>query len=151
MRFLPLFASRVTIEQTKETACNFAVKTELGRLPLESFIKTKIITYYSRINSQDINPLVRESLVLNKKLSEDGLYTWYSFATSIMNNFDLEKTEFEYHTNSFKEVKYKVKNRSKNEIREKLSLDKISKFDNTSKLHLYSKLKSETGFLKVLL
>ena len=140
---------------TRKTACNLAARTELGRLPLEAFIKTQVITYYSRINSQDINPLVRESLVLNKKLSDDGLYTWYSFATSIMNDFDLEKTDFEYQNNSFKEVKYKVKNLCKNVIKEnydKLLLDKISKFDNTSKLHLYSKLKSEIGlsnYLKI--
>ena len=137
-----------TVLGTRKTACNFAARTELGRLPLESFIKTQVLSYYSRINSQDINPLVKEALILNKKLNDDGVYTWYSFATSIMNELELEKTDFEFNQKPFKEIKYKVKNQNKNVIKEyydKLILDKISKFDNSSKLHLYSKLKTEIG------
>ena len=100
--------------------------------------KAKHLRFFknSKYKSQnDLNQSVTMSLVAAWSLAI--LYTWYSNATSIMNNFDLEKTEFEYHTNSFKEVKYKVKHLSKNVIKKynKLSLDKISKFDNTSKLH----------------
>ena len=33
----------------KNTSCNISAKSELGRLPLDSFIKTQFMLYYSRI------------------------------------------------------------------------------------------------------
>ena len=46
-----------TILGIRKTACNLAVKTELGRFPLDMFIKTQVMTDYSRIHSDQINPL----------------------------------------------------------------------------------------------
>jgi hypothetical protein len=39
----------------KKTSCNISAKSELGRLPLDSFIKTQVMLYYSRIQSDGIN------------------------------------------------------------------------------------------------
>ena len=139
----------------RKTASNLASKAELGRIPLESFIKTQVNVYYIRINSHDINPLVNDALNLNKTLSEEGFYTWYSFATSIMKEFELEKSDFEHPNTLFKDVKYKVKRVSKTAIKQtyhNILLEKIHSSDSSSKLHLYSKLKSEiipADYLKV--
>ena len=64
----------------KKIPSNIATKSELGRLPLDTFIKTQVILYFSRINCKEINPLVQEAFKLNKTLSQDGIYTWYIFA-----------------------------------------------------------------------
>ena len=74
----------------RKTSSNIAAKSELGRVPLDSFIKTQILMYYSRINSSNINPLVKEAFYLNKSMTEDGIYTWYSFATSIFKEEELD-------------------------------------------------------------
>jgi hypothetical protein len=49
----------------KETSSNIAAKSELGRLPLDTFIKTQVILYFIRINCKEINPLVQEAFKLN--------------------------------------------------------------------------------------
>ena len=59
----------------KETSSNIAAKSELGRLPLHTFIKTQVILYFSRINCKEINPFIQEAFKLNKTLSQDGIYT----------------------------------------------------------------------------
>jgi hypothetical protein len=51
----------------KKTSGNICAKSELGRLPLDTFIKTKVILYFSRINCKEINRLVQEAFKLNKK------------------------------------------------------------------------------------
>ena len=67
----------------KKTSCNVSAKFELGRLPLDSFIKTQVMLYYSRIQSDGINPLVKEAFNINKNISSENIYTWYTFATEI--------------------------------------------------------------------
>jgi hypothetical protein len=39
--------------------------------------------YYSRIQSDGINPLVKEAFNINKNISNENIYTWYTFATEI--------------------------------------------------------------------
>ena len=45
----------------KKTSCNISAKSELCRLPLDSFIITQVMLYYSRIQLDGINPLVKEA------------------------------------------------------------------------------------------
>ena len=52
----------------KKTACNISTLSELGRLPIASFIKTQVMMYFVRINTNNINPLIKESLNVNKSL-----------------------------------------------------------------------------------
>lgn len=132
----------------RKTSCNIAAKSELGRLPLDSFIKTQVICYFSRLNCIDINPLVKEAFYLNKNLHTDGVYTWYSFARSVMTEFEIDYENFENDNKSFKEIKLHIKREIKKTIKEKydeLVINKISSFDASSKLYLYSKLKSDVN------
>ena len=48
----------------RRTAGNIDSKSELGRLPMESFMKTQVNNYYTRINSDDINSLVKGAFFL---------------------------------------------------------------------------------------
>jgi hypothetical protein len=44
--------------EVKKSSTNLAVRAELGRLPLESFIKTQTSLNLLRLNNDNINPLV---------------------------------------------------------------------------------------------
>jgi sulfopyruvate decarboxylase TPP-binding subunit len=59
----------ISVLGIKKTSSNIAAKSELGRLPLDMFIKTQAILYFSRINCKEINPLVQEAFKLNKKMA----------------------------------------------------------------------------------
>jgi dTDP-4-dehydrorhamnose reductase len=47
--------------------------------------------YYSRIQSDGINPLVKEAFNINKNISNENIYTWYTFATEIFKEVELNK------------------------------------------------------------
>jgi hypothetical protein len=49
------------------TLYKFLEWVELGRFPITSFIKTQVLMYFVRINSNNINPLIKESLNVNLK------------------------------------------------------------------------------------
>ena len=51
--------------------------------------------YYSRIQSDGINPLVKEAFNINKNISNENIYTWYTFATEIFKEVELNKNNFE--------------------------------------------------------
>ena len=57
-----------TVLGLKKTACNILTLSELRRLPIASFIKTQVMMYLVRINTNNINPLIKESLNVNKSL-----------------------------------------------------------------------------------
>jgi hypothetical protein len=58
----------------KKTASNIASNSELSRFPLSSFIKTHVIVYFSRLNTNNINPLVAEALKVNKNVHEGIMF-----------------------------------------------------------------------------
>ena len=130
----------------KKTSSNIAAKSELGRLPLDTFIKTQVILYFSRINCKEINPLVQEAFKLNKTLSQDGIYTWYTFAREILAEFDINEEDLFVLDKPFKLIKNPIKNSTKLVVKEKydqIILEKLSNLDENSKLFLYNKLKNE--------
>jgi hypothetical protein len=47
------------------------------------------MVYFSRLNTNNINPLVAEALKVNKMLYEEDIYSWYTFANNIFKEFDL--------------------------------------------------------------
>ena len=60
----------------KKSACNIAAKSELGRFPFDSFIKTQILMYFCRLNTDAINPLLKEAYHhdnVNTKLNNEGI------------------------------------------------------------------------------
>ena len=120
-------------------------KSELGQLPLDT--KTQVILYFSRINCKEINPLVQEAFKLNKTLSRDGIYTWYTFVREILAEFDINEEDLFVLDKPFKlNIKNAIKNSTKRVVKEKyehIILEKLSNLDENSKLFLYNNLKNE--------
>jgi hypothetical protein len=50
--------------------------------------------HYSRIQSDGINPLVKEAFNINKNISNENIYTWYTFVTDIFKEVELNKNNF---------------------------------------------------------
>jgi hypothetical protein len=48
----------------RKKASNLAVRLELGRLPVENFIKYQTLLYFARLYTTKLNPLLKESLLL---------------------------------------------------------------------------------------
>ena len=67
----------------KRTCTNLVVREELGRVPIETFIKTQSIMYLLRLNTENINPLLKEAFNLSKSLDQKGVYSWYTYAKEV--------------------------------------------------------------------
>ena len=118
----------------KKTASNIAPKSELGRLPLSSFIKTQVLMYYFRISLNDINPLVKEALNINKNLQSSGKYSWYTFAKYIADEQDIDICNIQ-EDKSFNKIKHSLKTKLKIDITKKYgskSLEQLSKLTHSS-------------------
>jgi hypothetical protein len=64
----------------------------LGRLPLDSFIKTQVMLYYSRIQSDGINLLVKEAFNINKNIKSNGSLPNSNFAEILQDVFLIPRT-----------------------------------------------------------
>jgi hypothetical protein len=65
----------------KKTSSNTGVRAELGRLPMEHFIMTQSILYLARLHTDNVNPLLKEALILSK-----SLHSWFTFVKKIPNS-----------------------------------------------------------------
>ena len=79
----------------KKSACNIAAKSELGRFPIDSFIKSQILMYLCRLNTDDINLLLKEAYNVNSRLNNEGIHTWYTVALKIFNEYEMDSGEYE--------------------------------------------------------
>lgn len=138
----------------KKTSCNFSAILELGRFPLSSFMKTQVMMYFSRLNTNKVNPLVTESLRVNKTLHQEGIYSWYTFASNIFKEFGLDMEDYKNFDKPFKEIKLTVKKQLNKVVRDNYEnqfRQRLSKITDDSKLFLYSKLKQNIGMENYLL
>jgi hypothetical protein len=53
---------------------NLAVRLERGRLPVENFIKSQTLLYFTRLYTTKLNPLLKESFLLCQNLDSKGIY-----------------------------------------------------------------------------
>ena len=129
----------------KKTATNIGARSELGRFTLDSYIKTQTLMYFYRINCNDINPMVKESLQTNINLHSEGIYSWYSFADKIFKEMKINPENYSNNNVPFKQSKNMLKCNIKKCVSkeyEKNTLIKLSKMGSSSKLCLYGKLKN---------
>jgi hypothetical protein len=111
------------------------------------------MVYFSRLNTNNINPLVAEALKVNTNLHEEDIYSWYTFANNIFKEFDLIIENYSNIDKSFEKVKYSIKTQLRKVVTEKYRnkfIEKLSSCSDESKLFLYSKLKSSIGLEKYL-
>jgi hypothetical protein len=52
------------IKVRKKIACDISAKSELGRFPITDYIKTQAILYFCRLQTDPINPLLKEAFSL---------------------------------------------------------------------------------------
>jgi Gpi18-like mannosyltransferase len=84
--------------------------------------------YYSRIQSDGINPLVKEAFNINKNIRNENIYTWYTFATEIFKEVELNKNNFEDFNKPFLLVKDTYKNTFYKTMREKFLKKYLKKY-----------------------
>ena len=84
--------------------------------------------YYSRIQSDGINPLVKEALNININISNENIYTWYTFATEIFKEVELNKNNFEDFNKPFLLVKDTFKNTFKKTIKKNMKKKYLKKY-----------------------
>jgi hypothetical protein len=108
---------------------------------------------FSRLNANNINPLVAEALKVNKNLHEEDIYSWYTFANNIFKEFDLIIENYSNIDKSFEKVKYSINTQLRKVATEKYRnkfKEKLSSYSDKSKSFLYSKLKSSISLEKYL-
>ena len=121
------------ILQVNKQASNYAVRLELGRLPLFVNIMCKMLKYYVNICNRDDNSLVKIALKLHMKCKD----SWYKFVTNIATNigidvYNITKSSVTGKNNG---VYTWLKN-----VCQKIYLTKIA---TCNKLALYSKIKTK--------
>ena len=57
---------------------------------VDSFIKTQMSMYFCRLNTDNINPLLKEAYNVNKTLSDDRIHIWYTVAAKIFKQIDVD-------------------------------------------------------------
>jgi hypothetical protein len=110
----------------KKNSTNLAVRAGLGRLPLESFIKTQPSLYLLRLNNVNINPRLKDAFHFSKILDKEGLYYWFTYAKNIVSEigFDVESTDKYQTIQEVKQYKHIIKD-SSNDYNQNLILNKI--------------------------
>ena len=137
-----------------KSACNIAAKSELGRFPIDSFIKTQMLMYFCRLNTDDINTLLKEAYNVNTKLNNEGIHTWYTVALKIFDECEMDSGEYENLDRPLNKIKQSLKFKFRKNVSEKYTsrtLQKLSNINNYSKLFLYSKLKTQIKLEEYLL
>ena len=109
----------------KKSSTKLAVRKNLCRLPLASFIKTQTSLCLLRLNNDTTNPLSKEAFHSSKILDKEGLYSWFTYAKSIISeiDFDIESTEKCQPIPEVKQYKHTIKD-SSNDYNKTLILNK---------------------------
>ena len=127
---------------TKKCSSNIGVRAELGRLPIENFIKCQALLYLARLNNENINPFLKETYTLSENLDKQDIYSWFSFIKDILSEININIKEIvDCKTNKdVKNIKPKIK-KALNDFYLQLFQNKINNFDSHNKLYLYKNIK----------
>ena len=109
---------------------------------MENFNKSQILLYFARLCTTKLNPLLKESFSLCQNLDSQGIYKWFSYAKSIIDETGLDILQLQ-NTTSSNQVKL-PKKYAKSTLKfyyENLINNKLSKLDQKRKLYLFSNLK----------
>jgi hypothetical protein len=67
----------------KKCSSNFSARYELGRYPIDNFIKTQSLLYEDRLLAVDTPETLKECFFLSKSLHVKGLFSWYSYINHV--------------------------------------------------------------------
>jgi hypothetical protein len=101
---------------------------------------------FVRINTNNINPLIKKFLNVDKSLYDEGFYTWYTLALNVFQEFDLDAEDFANMDKCFHKITVPFKKEFKKVVHNNYiqkTKDKLSKLTDNSKLYLYNKIKHD--------
>ena len=138
------FCKRLLGVNDKST--NWAVTSELGRLPTISLIADRMVKFWSHL-IQSSSPILREALQVNINLDACGKRVWFTVLRRCLSHLGIDHVLY---TSDPKEISYQV-TKTKSILRsralEKWHEKHASLRESTSsKLHLYSLTKSKFGY-----
>ena len=88
--------------------------------------------YFSRLNTNNINPLVAEALKVNKNVHEEDIYSWYTFANNIFKEFDLNIENYSNIDKSFEKVIYSIKTQLEKSLQKSIEINLKKNFHHTN-------------------
>jgi hypothetical protein len=110
-------------------------------LPVENCIKSQTLLYFARLYTTKLNSLLKESFLHCQNLDSQGIYTWFSYAKSIIDETGLDILQLQ-NTTSSNQVKLPKKYvKSTLKFYYENLINKLSKLDQKSKSNLFSNLK----------
>ena len=102
---------------------------------------TQSILYLARLHTDNVNPLLKEALILSKSLDSQGTYSWFTFVKNIISDQNIfDKTSNCKNLNEVKSLKPFIKRELKNNYKQ-MCENKIKSFNENSKMFLYKKPK----------
>ena len=123
---------------------NWAVSGETGRYPIFVKVITSMIKFYFHI-SQSPSNIVKEALSTSIRLSSEGFNSWYKYIVRLFKFCNLEHLLF---TCDYREINYqlsKLKKQLEQKYNEIWGIER-AKYQQNSKLELFTSLKTEFGF-----
>lgn len=134
--------------QISPRASNTAAKLELGRQPIEQFIKIQSLKYFKRILNLNPNFLVSKCLKVSTQIHNAGVFSWYTYIQQIVN--DCKLTNSEISQTSCKKLNIKFTENTSNYYNKLLydDLNRIESKDQKSlnKLRTYRLFKYECKY-----
>ena len=129
----------------RKCSSNLATRLELGRAPLENNIKVQSLLFLARLQTENINPLLKESFEACKMLDSQNIYSWYTYVKSIIseNSADFIRLTTCKTLKEVKTLKNSIKEAIFNQY-DKLCKTSIEKLNERNKLFLYKLLKINT-------
>ena len=126
----------------KKNASNLAVRAELGRYPLELYIRLQSMIYLIRLYSEEINPLLKESFILTQKLDSTGIFSWFTYVKDVLTETGIDLETIKKY--SLKKVTKSNREHIRLELKhfyDKLIDKKFSEIESNSKLNIYKNIK----------
>ena len=130
-----------------KTSTNFAILSELGRIPFALDCFTSVFKYWYRFDSST-NFLLKSAYIENKFLHSQGCDTWYSGLQRLFKIFDNNTgihNMLKYKNNTLT-FKRKIKVYTKAFYKNKWYVKRNKLLDENGKLRTYLKLKCNFGF-----
>lgn len=120
----------------KKNASNIASRSELGRYPIDCYIKTQSLLYEDRLLGDDVPGILRDCYTVSKFLHNEGIFSWFSYVNHLRNDIQIDTN------NTLSKQKMKTVYKLSNEqfFRDNYNI-KISNIDSSSKLEVFKKVK----------
>jgi hypothetical protein len=125
----------------KKWASNIASRSELGRLPIDCFIKTQCLLYEDCILANDTPVILKECYSLSKSFHEKGTYSWFSYVNHVRYENKINHSNEEFNKKNKNKLR-KYKNAVEQEYLD-IYNKKLESIDDKGKLLLFKTLKTE--------